>query len=210
MTVRTRLNPARPYNDLPQLPPGNEVETHAVLRACIAARAAVAESKQAKHLLPNPSMLINTLPVLEAQASSEIENIVTTTDRLFQVAQDESLPADAATKEALRYRTALKNGFDSLSSRPLTTATAVAVCRTLTGIRLDVRKIPGTALSNQATGAVVYTPPEGQTLLRDLLANWERYLHDDTQGDPLIRMPDNHNLPNVGNTAVSGNKPITI
>ena len=78
-------------------------------------------------------MLINTLPMLEARASSEIENIVTTTDRLFQYAQDESQPTDAATKEALRYRTALKSGFDSLASRPLTTMTAVNVCSVLRG-----------------------------------------------------------------------------
>jgi hypothetical protein len=39
------------------------------------------------------------------------------------------------------------------------------------------RKVPGTALVNSATKEIVYTPPENQTLLRDLLANWERYIH---------------------------------
>ena len=136
-------------------------------------------------------MLINTLPVLEAQASSAIENIVTTADQLFQYSEDAG-PADAATKEALRYRTALKRGFDALATRPLTTATAVDVCRTLTGIALDVRKIPGTRLQNAGTGATVYTPPEGEDTLRGLLANWERYLHDETAGDPLIRMAVAH------------------
>lgn len=187
-----RFDPAKPYNHLPRLPPHGDVETRDILRACIEARAAIAELKQAGHLVPNPSILINTLPVLEARASSEIENIVTTTDRLFQYAQDESQPTDAATKEALRYRTALKSGFDSLASRPLTTATAVEVCRKLTGIEMDVRKIPGTALLNQGKGAVVYTPPEGQDLLRDLLANWEQYLHDTKAGDPLIRLAVAH------------------
>ena len=137
-------------------------------------------------------MLINTLPVLEAQASSAIENIVTTTDRLFQYSEGDAGSADAATKEALRYRTALKRGFDALATRPLTTATAVDVCRTLTGIALDVRKIPGTRLLNAATGATVYTPPEGEDTLRGLLANWERYLHDENAGDPLIRMAVAH------------------
>ena len=168
------------------------METREVLRACISARAALAGLKQAAHLVPNASMLINTLPVLEAQASSAIENIVTTTDRLFQHAQDESEPVDAATKEALRYRTALRRGFDALAARPLTTATAVDVCRTLTGIALDVRKIPGTRLQHTATGTTVYTPPEGEDTLRGLLANWERYLHDESVGDPLIRMAVAH------------------
>jgi hypothetical protein len=38
------FRPDRPYNELPPLPPGEDVETKAVLKACIAARAALAES----------------------------------------------------------------------------------------------------------------------------------------------------------------------
>ena len=108
-------------------------------------------------------VLINTIPLLEARASSEIENIVTTTDRLFRYAQpDREAPADPATKEALRYRTALRRGVDLLKKPPLATATAVEVCRTLLGQDLDVRRVPGTALVNEGTGEVVYTPPEGE------------------------------------------------
>ena len=185
------FDPAVPYDGLPRLPPREDVENHAILKACIEARVALAELNMAGRLVPNQAILINTLPILEARASSEIENIVTTTDRLFQYAQDETQPTDAATKEALRYRAALKRGFDSLKKRPLTTATAVEVCRTLHGIELDVRKQPGTALKNQA-GVTVYTPPEGEALIRDLLANWERYLHNETSIDPLIRMAIGH------------------
>ena len=76
--------PDAPYNALPDLPPAAELETRLVLKQCIPARAALAELKQAAALIPNQGMLINTLPLLEAQASSEIENIVTTTDKLFQ------------------------------------------------------------------------------------------------------------------------------
>ncbi len=186
------FDPSRPFNDLPRLPPAVDVETRAVLKALVDARSALAELKQAGHLIPNQAILINTIPILEARASSEIENIVTTTDRLFQFAQDETQPADAATKEALRYRTALRYGFELLNTKPLTTSTAVAVCRTLRGIDIDIRKTPGTALSNAATGAIVYTPPEGEAVLRDLLANWERYLHDATGVDPLVRMAVGH------------------
>jgi Fic family protein len=187
-----RFDPSRPYNELPRLPPSRDIETRAVLRACIDARAALAALKQAGHLIPNQSILINTLPLLEARASSEIENIVTTADRLFQHAQDESQPADAVTKEALRYRTALKHGFDSLAARPMTTVTAVEVCRILRDIDVDVRRQPGTTLTHAGTGAVVYTPPSGEGLLRDLLANWERYLHEHRDVDPVIRMAIGH------------------
>ena len=182
---------AKPHNSLPPLPPASDMESRAVLKACINARAALAELKQAAGLIPNQTMLINTIPLLEAKDSSEIENIVTTTDRLFQHAQWENL-ADPATKEALRYRTALHKGYQSLKDRPLCTATAVEICRTLKGVDMDIRKTPGTQLVNDKTGEVIYTPPEGESRLRDMLANWERFLHNEEDVDPLVRMAVGH------------------
>ena len=187
------VDPARPYNELPKLPPRAEVESKPVLKACISAHAALAELKGADGLIPNSAILINTIPLLEARASSEIENIVTTADQLFRFAGNEvGEAADAATKEALRYRTALRRGFDSLSKKPLSTGTAVEICRTIRGVDLDVRKVPGTALTNLATGKVVYTPPDGEDRLRDMLGNWERYLHDAGTVDPLVAMAVGH------------------
>lgn len=179
------------HNQLPPLPPASDLESKPVLRACISARAALAELKQAAELIPNQGMLVNTLPLLEAKDSSEIENIVTTTDRLFQHVQGDG-QADQATKEALRYRTALQQGFHSLQDKPLCTATAVAICRTLKGADMDVRRTPGTQLVNDRSGEVIYTPPQGEALLRELLANWERFLHNETTLDPLIRMAVGH------------------
>lgn len=186
------FRPDTPYNTLPALPPRADVESKAVLKACISARAALAELRVSGQLIPNQSVLINSIPLLEAQASSEIENIVTTTDRLFRFANEPGDRADPATKEALRYRTALSEGFQSLKTRPVSTSTAVAVCRRIKGVDLDIRTTPGTTLMNEATGAVIYTPPEGQALLRDKLANWERYIHDAEEIDPLIRLAIMH------------------
>ena len=183
-----------PYNDLQMLPPAAELETRAVLKQCILARTALGELKQAAQLIPNQSVLINTLPLLEAQSSSEIENIVTTTDRLFQHrASDDQ--ADPATKEALRYSQALLEGFQSIAKHPLTTRTAENVCTKIKGTEMRVRRVPGTAIARE-TGSgepkVVYTPPEGEDLLRGLLANWERFLHEQTEIDPLVRMAVGH------------------
>ncbi|HUW36125.1 MAG TPA: Fic family protein [Rhodocyclaceae bacterium] len=186
------FNPTSPYNDLPPLPPTVEIETRVVLKACIEARAAIAELKQAGRLIPNQAVLINSIPLLEAQASSEIENIVTTTDRLFQFADNREALADPATKEALRYRRALRDGFESLAKHPLTTRTAVDICRTIKGVDMDVRSTPGTALMNDRTGEVIYTPPQGAALIRDKLANWERFLHGAEELDPLVRMAIGH------------------
>jgi Fic family protein len=187
----TDWKPDRPYNAIPLLPPATEVETRAVLRQCITARAALAELKQAAELIPNQAMLVNTLPLLEARASSEIENIVTTADELFRHAGNEA-QANPATKEALRYSRALFEGFRALRQTPLSTRTAEQVCTTIKGIEMPVRRTPGTTLMNDRTGETIYTPPEGEALLRDLLANWERYLHNETELDPLIRMAVGH------------------
>ena len=145
-------------------------------------------------LLPNPTILINTLPLLEAQASSEIEQIVTTADRLFRFASGGEA-ADPPTKEALRYRHALLDGFASLKDRPLCTATAELVCSRIKDAPIQVRRVPGTALANDATADIIYTPPEGEDRIRGLLANWERFLHgEDGAGDldPLVRMAAAH------------------
>ncbi|MEW6887041.1 Fic/DOC family N-terminal domain-containing protein [Trueperella pyogenes] len=47
---------------------------------------ALATLRGATELLPDPTMLVNFIPLLEAQASSEIENIVTTNDEVFRAA----------------------------------------------------------------------------------------------------------------------------
>lgn len=188
----TGFDPAKPYNDLPGLPPAADIETRDLLKACIVARTALAELKQATALLPNPAVLINTIPILEAQASSEIENIVTTTDTLFRYADSADAAPDAATKEALRYRSALYEGFQSLRSRPLCTETAVVVCTRIKGVQMQIRRVPGTTLANDLTGEIIYTPPVGESLLRDKLADWERFIHDHDEIDPLIRMAVAH------------------
>lgn len=185
------FDPSSPYNQLPLLPPQADIESKAILKKSITARAALAGLKQAGDLIPNQAVL-NIIPLLEARDSSEIENIVTTTDKLFQFAEQNEKRADPATKEALRYRMALYRGVQSLKNRPLCTATAVQVCSTIKGVDMEIRRIPGTALANDATGETIYTPPEGEALLRKLMANWEQFIHDDTDVEPLVRMAVGH------------------
>jgi Fic family protein len=52
--------------------------------------------------------------------------------------------------------------------------------------------VPGTTLSNAVTGEVIYTPPVGETMLRNMLSNWEKFLHNETDIDPLVRMALGH------------------
>lgn len=184
-------SPEVPFNDLPPLPPESiDLEPKVVLKATVEARTALATLAQAGRLLPNPNILIHAVPLLEAQASSEIENIVTTADELFK--HVESGGGDYATKEALRYRSALFAGVDAIRRRPLTAATAARVCSELHGREIDVRAVPGTRIANPTTREIVYAPPEGADVIRDKLSDWERFVHAQDDLDPLVRMAVAH------------------
>lgn len=187
------FDPTKPFNSLPKLPPPGDLETKSILKKCALVHAALAALKERGRRIPDQSVLINAIPIMEAKDSSAIENIVTTSDALFRDAslKDDS-DADPATKEASRYRSALSHGFKTLADRPITTRTAVDICTELKGVDLDIRSVPGTKLRNTNTGDVIYTPPEGETLLRELLANWERFLNEATELDAVVRMAVGH------------------
>ncbi len=184
-------HPEKPFDGLPNLPPpGVDLEPRAVLKATVVARAALATLAQAGRLLPNPAVLVHTVPLLEAQASSEIENVVTTADKLFK--HVELGGGDHATKEALRYRTALFAGIDEIRHRPLTAQTAALVCTKLQDREMAIRAMPGTRIANPITGEIIYAPPEGADLIREKLSAWERFIHADDDLDPLVRMAVTH------------------
>lgn len=186
--LKLMFDPKTPYNALPKLPPKAEIETRQVLKKWGLARSAIAELRLAGQTIPDQSVLVGTIPLLEAKDSSEIENIVTTNDALFREAALESDGGDPGAKEGLRYRRALYHGLDAIKTRPLSSRTAVEICRIVTGIDLDVRAVPVT-LTNKHTGEVIYTPPQGEAVLREFISNWDTYMHDETDGlDPLIRM----------------------
>lgn len=184
-------DPESPYNDLPALPPhGHDLEPKSVLKATIEARSALATLSQAGKALPNPAVLIQAVPLLEAQASSEIENIVTTADELFK--HVDSGGGDHATKEALRYRGALFAGIDAIRGRPLTAPMAAMICSQLQGRDMSIRSVPGTRIANPVTREIIYAPPEGSDVIRQKLSDWERFVHADDDLDPLVRMAVAH------------------
>lgn len=181
-----------PYNDLPFLPPAAALETTAVLRRAITASRALAELKGAGHLIPNQSILINSIPLQEARLSSEIENIVTTQDALFRAAVEEPGRADAPTREVLRYRTALRRGYDALQTRPIDIDLIVEVCRVLSDGRATLRDQEPILIEDVAAGAAVYTPPRGRARIVALLQNLTDFLVRPGDLDPLIRMAVAH------------------
>jgi len=184
-----KFNPKKPYNDLPLLPPKAEIETRTVLRKAISVGRALAELKGLGATIPNQSVLVNSLILQEARSSSEIENIVTTNDSLFRAFTSDTGKIDPATKEVLRYREALWEGFTGLKKRPvLSTNLFIKLVRTIRKNQAGIRNIPGTVVSNAVTGDIIYTPPEGETVIRDKLKNLEEYIHAEDDIDPLIKL----------------------
>jgi len=183
------FDPLKPHNDLPPLPPKVDVETKAVLRKAIAAGRALAELKGLGETIPNQAMLINTLILQEAKASSEIENIITTNDALFRAFTAGSGQFDPATKEVLRYREALWEGFNELKKKPvLTTNVFLRIVRTIKQDDAGIRNLPGTVIGNRKTGRVIFTPPTGEAVIRGKLKNLEAFIHGDDALDPLVKL----------------------
>ncbi|MGD1045345.1 MAG: Fic/DOC family N-terminal domain-containing protein [Bacteroidota bacterium] len=183
------FNPLQPYNDLPPLPPKVDLETKSVLKKAISAGRVLAELKGLGESIPNQSMLVNTVILQEAQASSEIENIVTTNDALFKAATSNTSSVDPVTKEVLRYREALWAGYNALKKRSLlTTNLYVDVVQTIKQNDAGIRNITGTAVADQRSGRVLYTPPEGEALIRQKLKELEDFIHAENHVDPLIKL----------------------
>lgn len=165
-------------------------DTPAILKKLAAASRQLAELKGVAASIPNQAILINTLGLQEAKDSSAIENIVTTHDDLFK---DDVLPeafANPAAKEVLRYRQALRVGFEQVRQSGLITVNhIIQIQAELEQNNAGLRKLPGTALKDGA-GQTVYTPPQDPAVIADLMRDLERFINDSElfAADPLIKM----------------------
>ena len=109
------FDPLKPYNDLPLisiLPVDNSTELQ---RLAEDTRVAIEILRYAVKTLPNPDILLDTLALQEAKASSNVENIVTTNDDLYRGVVFEDFTAEA--KEVSNYKDALFAGYDRLKER---------------------------------------------------------------------------------------------
>jgi Fic family protein len=162
----------------------------AILKRLASSSRALAELKGIAASIPNQGILINTLGLQEAKDSSEIENIVTTHDELFK---DDVLPeafANPAAKEVLRYRQALRVGFEHVRDSGLLTANhIIEIQGELERNNAGFRKLPGTALKD-GDGQTVYTPPQDPAEIVELMRGLERFINMPELfcADPLIKM----------------------
>ena len=165
-------------------------ESPEILKKLALSSRRLAELKGIAGSIPNQSILINTLGLQEAKDSSEIENIITTHDELFK---DDVLPesfSNPAAKEVLRYRQALRIGFNQIKQSGLLTSNhIIQIQAELEQNNAGFRKLPGTTLKN-AIGQVIYTPPQEPTEIVVLMSDLERFINDAElfDVDPLIKM----------------------
>lgn len=165
-------------------------DTPAILKKLAISSRRLAELKGIAGSIPHQGILINTLGLQEAKDSSAIENIITTHDELFK---DDVLPesfANPAAKEVLRYRQALRVGFEQVRQSGLLTANhIIGIQAKLEQNNAGFRKLPGTALKDGA-GQTVYTPPQDPAEIVAMMRDLERFINDGDlfAVDPLIKM----------------------
>ena len=188
MMEKFEFNRNIPWNEIPLLPPAGEIESHAVLKACISAMTELTKANALVRTLPNESVLIHTLPLQEARRSSEIENIVTTNDELYRAMTSDRIQTSPHTKEVLRYREALWIGIDNMRDRPVIhTPLLEQICSRIRDVQTRVRTHE-VKIQNLTTRQTLYTPPTGYENIVRLLTNLENFINGDNRLQPLVKM----------------------
>jgi len=184
----SKFNRDKPYNELPLLPPKTDIETKSILRKTISAGRALAQLNGTLLNLPNPTLFLDTIYLQEAKASSEVENIITTNDELYKSLVADKKVENSATKEVLSYKEAVWLGLEQIKKNPfITTNLCVSIVQCIKQNTASIRNTSGTTLSN-TKGEVIYTPPSGESIIREKLTNLEKFINEDETIDPLIKM----------------------
>lgn len=198
------INPDRnqPWNNLPSLPITEEYYRNMeVLEQLGEAKASLARLHGRSAAIPDQKVLINTISLQEAKASSQIENIFTTDDELYQAFSQNNLQETyGAPKEVLRYREALWKGFHMMNQkesfdREYFIQMYQEIKEARDGLRPAFTQIvirQGGSGAN--AGQVIYTPPRGAGVLEEKLDNLLTFMNDDQTYaiDPLLKMAIGH------------------
>ncbi len=173
---------------VPLLPLKESVETKAVLKQVAKSERVLGELKGVIQGVPNESILLNTLFLQEAKASSEIENIITTDDEVFRSSLNDI--ANPNAKEVQNYNIALFKGFEIIKQTKLLRNNDLkTIQKILKNNDAGFRAQTGTTLKN-STEKVIYTPPQNKKEIEDLMSNLEIFINDDEVSDLnlLIKM----------------------
>ena len=188
--IKTTLEPSRVLD----LPPKEDIETISIMRLVIEASRALAELKNKADRLPNQYILVYNIALREAEDSSAIENIVTTSDVLYKADITPENQLDPRTKEVRSYNAALWYGMELIKNRPLATNVFVAIVQKIKSNTAGIRTTPGTVIKNKKTDEIVHVPPQSEAEIREKLKNLEDflYLSEYSEIDPLIKLAIMH------------------
>ena len=190
----------KPYNLLPDLPPSIEIIDIEVLMKWGTASRNLAELNKNILRIPNPSMLVNTIGLREAQTSTAIENIFTTEDELYKAISSnlKEENVDTSTKEVLNYREALWGGFNLLKSEgDLSEQAIISIFQKVKNTTQSYRPRQSLTVIRRGNsefkpGEVIYTPPRGEGIIESKIRNLLSFLQDDNGIDPLLKMAIAH------------------
>lgn len=174
-----------------QIPSNASLDVKPVWQNLAEAHRHLAELKGLCEALPNRGILLDTLAIQEAKDSSEIEQIITTHDELY--AYEPSVSSSAAAKEVQNYIAALRVGYqDVLESGLIRLNTILRVQEEVEQNGAGLRKVPGTVLKNQMSGATIYEPPQDARVIEKLMTDLVEFIHANDELDPLLRMAITH------------------
>lgn len=177
---------------IPTLPLPYDLETVPVLKQLSRANRKLAELKGVARTIPNEKILISTLTLQEAKDSSAVENIVTTQDDLYKAGLSENLSIlSPATKEVLRYREAVFEGFNLVRKNKILSNNVIKKVQEMVKMNnAGFLVSPSKALVNQSDGRVIYTPPQDMNEVNEQMKNLESFINDPAMCnlDPLIKM----------------------
>jgi Fic family protein len=171
-----------------KLPVKNIKETPKILKKLISAHKALSQLKGLIDSIPNIEIILNTLSLQESKDSSEIEQIITTHNEIFRSPNDKSLSMHA--KEVQTYSNALLYGVQqSKDKNGISTNLLVEIANMITFNSAGVRKTGGTHLKD-VMGNIVYTPPQTESEINNLMSNLEQYINLQSKDDldPLVKM----------------------
>lgn len=165
--------------------------TQKVNNLVIKSSRALSELKGVTHLIPNENILLNTISLQEAKESSEIENIITTYDEIFRSDSDKNIFVNNSTKEVYNYKEAMLKGYENVKKNGFISVNdLVEIQSIIIKNNAGIRKQAGTVIKNTKTNEVIFTPPQNEIEIINLLSNLEKFINDNALSsfDPLIKM----------------------
>ncbi len=156
MLYHINADRTKPWNDLPDLPISQELyEDVEIYKQLGNSKAALGRLQGRSIAIPNQGLLINSISLQEAKASSAVENIFTTDDELYKAYSEQDIQQlKGPAKEILFYREALWTGHKHLlEGKAISRAYFVKMYKVVTGFGDGMRPpISQTVIKEGGTG----------------------------------------------------------